>query len=106
MKKCEFYFEEGNKYCLATDKATYIYRIVYRGTKYIKYYLIKIISNNSIKEFDFSIDNEDNYEVINMVAELYKQYTVEPEQVSDLMEKIAVRINGYIYYLAAVNEVK
>ena len=98
---CEYYFEEGHLYYIATENKLFIYRITKRGTKYINFYLIRVISKD--KYFDFNSDNY--YKITLPLKEMFNEHKIEIETDEDnFREHVDIFIEGFMYHLTACHE--
>lgn len=98
---CEYYFEEGHLYYIALEDKLLIYRVSKRGTKYLRFYLVRVISKN--KYYDF---NSSNYQhTVNILKDMFNEHKVEIETDEDnFREHINIFIEGFMYHLTACHE--
>lgn len=98
---CEYYFEDGHLYYIATENKLFIYRVISRGTKYLRFYLVRVISKD--KYFDFNSDNY--YKITCPLKAMFDEKKVEIETDDDnFREHVNVFIEGYVYPLTACHE--
>lgn len=97
---CEYYFEEGHLYFIATEDKLFIYRATKRGIKYLSFYLVRVISKDKYNDF-----NCDNYhKIVSSLRDMYKEYKAEIETKDDFVEYVNISIEGSTWQLEATNE--